>query len=343
MSINEQPMNVYWSGKRTETSNNFKTNYKGSIATKNNLPSLGNKTGDMYNVIESGENFIWNGNSWDSLSGDTLKTLNWQKSEKADVVAIYPVPETTLEPTVDFMFTETLPIEGEKGPDNPSTIVGVKSVSCNVCESEGVYDTPYSIDLGGTYYGGTVNFATGVLEVTKKYIVLNVVSASDGINADGYVASRAWPGVWGGSNVVNDGLAVCEELPYSTAPDAGERFYIGSAASNGERPLWCLLSPSRLDFSGAVDPSNPTSAESRTAVYAYLAEHPLHIVATLETPQTVTLTPNQILSLAQSDKYTPRLNMVYTDASSVQVGYAKSPIRSEYELTQAIAAIEGSE
>ena len=53
---------------------------------------------------------------------------NWQKSEKASAVAIYPVPETVLEPTVDFLFTETPPASGDKGPTNPSTITGVSSV-----------------------------------------------------------------------------------------------------------------------------------------------------------------------------------------------------------------------
>lgn len=59
-------------------------------------------------------------------------------------------------------------------------------------------------------------------------------------------------------------------------------------------------------------------------------------------PVIAQLTPHQILSLAQTDKYTPRLNTVYTDASSVQVGYVKSPIREEFELQQAIVAQGGS-
>ena len=54
---------------------------------------------------------------------------NWQKTEKAGAVAFEPVPDSVLEPVVEFKFKETLPAEGEKGPDNPSTIEGVSSAT----------------------------------------------------------------------------------------------------------------------------------------------------------------------------------------------------------------------
>ena len=43
-------------------------NYKGQVETVNDLPVEGNKTGDTYNVIESGANYTWNGSAWDKLS-----------------------------------------------------------------------------------------------------------------------------------------------------------------------------------------------------------------------------------------------------------------------------------
>lgn len=58
---------------------------------------------------------------------------NWQKTKKAGTVAFKPVPESDLEPVVDFMFTETLPAEGEKGPENPSTISGVTQAKVTRC------------------------------------------------------------------------------------------------------------------------------------------------------------------------------------------------------------------
>ena len=43
-------------------------NYKGSVDTIENLPLIGNKVGDTYDVkSEGGQNYGWNGESWDSL------------------------------------------------------------------------------------------------------------------------------------------------------------------------------------------------------------------------------------------------------------------------------------
>lgn len=68
MSIDEQPMNVYWSGQRTETINRSKINYKGSVTAFSDLPDTDNQKGDMYSVTNlNGENYIWDGTAWDSL------------------------------------------------------------------------------------------------------------------------------------------------------------------------------------------------------------------------------------------------------------------------------------
>lgn len=42
--------------------------YKGSVATYNELPTEGNKIGDIYNVVETGANYAWDGSGWDKLS-----------------------------------------------------------------------------------------------------------------------------------------------------------------------------------------------------------------------------------------------------------------------------------
>lgn len=63
------------------------------------------------------------------------------------------------------------------------------------------------------------------------------------------------------------------------------------------------------------------------------------IVYNLATPETVSLSPLQIYSLSQTDPYTPRLNTVYSDQQSVQVGYPKSPIATASELTNAIVSL----
>lgn len=41
--------------------------YKGSVPTYNDLPSSGQQDGDTYNVEDTGQNYAWDGSSWDSL------------------------------------------------------------------------------------------------------------------------------------------------------------------------------------------------------------------------------------------------------------------------------------
>ena len=64
-----------------------------------------------------------------------------------------------------------------------------------------------------------------------------------------------------------------------------------------------------------------------------------YIVFRLATPYTVSLTPTQIYSLSQPDPYNPRVNTVYSDQVSVEVGYPKSPQATASELTNAIISL----
>ncbi len=43
--------------------------YKGSVATKDLLPSEAHEPGDVWNVIEDGKNYAWDGTAWDDISG----------------------------------------------------------------------------------------------------------------------------------------------------------------------------------------------------------------------------------------------------------------------------------
>ena len=74
----------------------------------------------------------------------------------------------------------------------------------------------------------------------------------------------------------------------------------------------------------------------------YEAGTPVTVAGLLKTPQTVQLTPLQLTALAQKDKYTPRINTLYTDADSIQAVYRKSLIHDEDEKVQAIVALGGS-
>lgn len=376
----------------------------------------------------------------------------WTLTEKAGAVTCWPVGGTRLEPAVDFLFTETPPAEGDKGPENPSTISGVSSVKVTRCgknvlkpaapesvvkqgvtittAGDGVYTlngtsdgqvfhqigrfgenwfqegVPYTISsspsdqnaqfqmwvsnsaygggylgkqstktptktlvsnvaiyipagavlnnvtccpqieygsqattfekgegeqaalpLGSTYYGGTVDVATGVMTVTYRGLV--------------FTGTENWTNFYTpGTGRIQ--LSLADYPPYGPQGNFGKCTHYPYIASNTD------TSPHITIYSGSdnllclYDDFSSLQAFKDFLVDQYNNGAPVTVAYLLKTPYIVQLSPTEILSLTQTDKYTPRLNTIYTDAQAVQVGYVKSPIREEQELTQAIVSQGGN-
>lgn len=268
----------------------------------------------------------YNGRLRDYIDGsfDKLDGANWRKTSAAQSVSCWPIPESPLEPEVTFKFSETQPESGTKGPDNPSTIVGVESVSCNVCESEGVDDTPYSIDLGGTYYGGTVNFATGVMEVTYALVQMSVSNEyfwTSDVKAIGRTIL--------GANQPKARALGTECSTHFVFDDAwsgsSAHFYVGVDRVYFFNPSW----------NSKQDALDYISAQEQAGT-------PVQIVYEIKNPYTVPLTPVLVRSLPALSHYAPRQNTIYTPHESVQVGYAKSASKTSEELTNAIISLGGN-
>lgn len=58
--------------------------YRGTVATEADLPTEGNETGDVWNVLDTGRNYAWDGEAWDDLGGTVDLSAYLPKS---DVVA----------------------------------------------------------------------------------------------------------------------------------------------------------------------------------------------------------------------------------------------------------------
>jgi len=272
----------------------------------------------------------YNGRLRDYIDGsfDKLDGANWRKTSATQSVSCWPIPESPLEPEVTFKFSETQPESGTKGPDNPSTIVGVESVSCNVCESEGVDDTPYSIDLGGTYYGGTVNFATGVMEVDRGYAVFD--GSEPWFNSEYSVSGEKTMfqlNTLAPSVLRNTDSVVCTHFTFRT----------GSSTLSDQCNKWDS-GPFFIALEGDVSVSDFTSWLSAQKN----AGTPVAVVYQLATPYTVPLTPVLVRSLPALSHYVPRQNTIYTPHESVQVGYAKSASKTSQDLANAIVALGGN-
>ena len=370
--------------------------------------------------------------------------LNWQKTETAASVTCYPLPAAPIDPTVNFLFTETGPAFGTKGPDNPSTITGVSQAKMTRCgknllpsiaegttSSHGVtfvvasdgsvsvsgaadanaqisipyvelrpgtyflsgcpsggsdssfylgaqggrYDTgngksftltkatrvyfwiqvvsgtaistpivfkpqlelgsvatsfepyegaDYTVNLGNTYYGGSIDLATGVMTVTHSLQELTTnspyaVGLHDGVTTFEYKFSRQ-------NETTPAANATCSHFNYTAGWSSGVDGW--------------HLSKTRVYF-------DSTTITSGTDFSAWVTQQknagtPVVFTFMLENPFTIQLTPTQIYSLSQPDPYTPRINTVYSDQQSVQVGYPKSPQATAAELTNAIISLGGN-
>lgn len=380
-------------------------------------------------------------------------TANWQMTEKAGAVTCYPVPNTELEPIIDFSFKEIPPTSGDKSPTNPSTIEGVSSINLTRCgknlmpintgfegnawgsEKDGIiwtkisdaiikgngtaskntginliprlhlpigctytysaidnntpsgirgviwqsgadfnpyddgygkaflkvrYDSPgilpsvyvskgsiltntifkvqielgnqktefespasntYTYSLNNTYYGGSVNLATGLMTVTHNISKVGDYQSTVEFNSE-YNCWRVYITPKADYTV----LPICTHSTFKQGPDflnAIDNTFRWAAGGLGQ---WFMFK------------SPVTTAEEFLAVYENA-----YIVFKLLNPYTVQLDPVQIKSLTALDKNTPRLNTLYTNADSIQVGYQKHSARTAYELENAILALGGGE
>lgn len=206
-------------------------------------------------------------------------------------------------------------------------------------------DANNTLSLGNTYYGGSVDLSAGTMTVTwAKHIfnasnnfTYNVVYAND-TSSGFYLSSNSQAVIGLDIASVVDSIA-CNRFPVVTVSNfygTDENIYKAVGAS-----LMLRLNNSRLSPYGYVKGTS-TASQAVAALGSWLADNPVELVYNLATPYTVQLTPQQIYSLSQPDPYAPRINTVYSDQISVQVGYPKSPQASQTELTNAIVSLGGN-
>ena len=180
-----------------------------------------------------------------------------------------------------------------------------------------------SIPLGDTYYGGEIDLATGVMTVTHTGYVLPVEGKATGWNSDVHVFSVQNLAQSVGRAISGE---VCSHFAFSGAwSDSTIHFYMGATT--------CYIFNS--NWSSKQDAIDFLATQKAAGT-------PVTVTYKLGTPFTVQLTPLQLTALTQKDKYTPRMNTVYTDADSIQIRYRKSLIHDEDEKVQAITALGGN-
>lgn len=81
--------------------------YKGSVATYEDLPSQGQEVGDTYNVLDSGDNYTWNGSEWDKLSG-IVDLSNFYNKDETDILLNEKADKEDLNDYVDLASEQTI-------------------------------------------------------------------------------------------------------------------------------------------------------------------------------------------------------------------------------------------
>ena len=60
--------------------------HKGSVATYANLPSVDNVVGDVYDVQETGMNYVWTGSGWDALGASSAEVASIENNDIDSIV-----------------------------------------------------------------------------------------------------------------------------------------------------------------------------------------------------------------------------------------------------------------
>lgn len=184
--------------------------------------------------------------------------------------------------------------------------------------------TDYTIDFGGTFYGGNVDLSAGTMTVTQSFLTLDSATGWSAASTS-YTYKTIQPAAVPITNQ-NMSLFKCSHFDLSTETSTAN-MPVNSFIARADRFVIIKTDGLSLeDFKSWLDAQK-------------LAGTPVVVTYPIAIPFTVFLTPTQIYSLSQPDPYTPRINTVYSDQVSVQVGYPKSPQATATELTNAIMSL----
>jgi hypothetical protein len=185
----------------------------------------------------------------------------------------------------------------------------------------------YTIPLGDTYYGGYVDSERGVLVKEWEEVVLDGTERWDNFNGVIPYTQMTLPSY--GISAVD--CILCTNYTSALIATYGV-VTINPAAKNR-----LIVRPTAEQaFSGITDFKSWLAAQ-------YAAGTPVKVAYKLATPVEHPITPQLITALAQVDRYTPKLNNVFSDTNlPTTVGYAKSPIQEHTDITNTIVATGGA-
>ena len=186
----------------------------------------------------------------------------------------------------------------------------------------------YAINLGNTYYGGTLDVASGKLTVTWEAVSYNGTetwtkdSSSTELVSVFYTNSYLLPRM-------SDTTPYCTHFTLNNGSVYADTFNMWAASPR-------FVARISSDVASTVEEFKTWLASQHSA------GSPVTVCYNLAEPYTIQLDPVMINALPALDKISPRVNTIYTDAENVQVGYAEHPAYTEQQINNAILALGGN-
>ena len=240
------------------------------------------------------------------------RSMLWRKTPSGNPVSVYPVPESPLYPKVSGTFTQSG--TGDPSPSNirPITPWLASGGTVNIVQTDGAtiaLTAPQEIPAGwmDNEGKGQVTWGKKVFDGTEVW----------SFNPDGYYQLGAAVT----ANVSTRGSAKSNLAKYTLLENGTYHCFWIDSSGNGIRYR------------------NPDILNDIAAFKAWLSVNNLVVYYPLATPVTLTLATAPLPALPQLDRVTPRQNVLTASTGSVELTYAKSPIREADELAAAIAAL----
>ena len=144
-----------------------------------------------------------------------------------------------------------------------------------------------TVNLGGTYYGGTLDVVSGVLTVDKGYIEFDG-SSDEGWGLSSVTTNNRY--YFAKTNVASSPREIVGDIISSYLPPCSE------AQLDSSNTIWGI---SLYNTGGFIEASVPISVVNRSVsdFKTYLSNNPLQVCYALATPFTIQLTPQQINTL----------------------------------------------
>lgn len=243
---------------------------------------------------------------------DKDKNYLYRQDFGTEYVKIFTIPSNAY-----FIKWTTYTVEGHVTLD----IVESYQIQIEIGEAATAYEpyagNDYTIDLGGTIYGGTLDVTSGKLTVDRGY------AEFDGSNDENWE--------WSGNNslfsISVDNAFIVDNTTQANKYTLNNLFSDTSWANRtGAGSVGLIWGTSKIFLQYSTLGSTISDLKS------FLTSNPLQVVYKLATPQVIQLTPTQIRMLAG-------VNTVYANTGDTQVEYFNASVGN---LGEVIGDVQGT-